>query len=250
MERKKKSNIKNEAVNYYEIDEFAFLLDKMIKKFIEENELESIEKLAYITHYNPYYIEAKYYNKVNSDIFDLFDLNNIDKEFIDDYREMKFELIFKENITEYINKIISKIKNISDFETIINLINIEELTDKNLFLDSINKKYEKVIKNEIGILEGEELKKAIKVVAKIVLINYIYNTDEKAKIDFANNKIKKLTKKIIPLVYIETINQCLKIEEDIKKETKKMKKIKIILKRKMILLNYLKILYLINSQVN
>ena len=219
--KKKKSNIKNEAVNYYEIDEFAFLLDKMIKKFIEENELESIEKLAYITHYNPYYIEAKYYNKVNSDIFDLFDLNNIDKEFIDDYREMKFELIFKENITEYINKIISKIKNISDFETIINLINIEELTDKNLFLDSINKKYEKVIKNEIGILEGEELKKAIKVVAKIVLINYIYNTDEKAKIDFANNKIKKLTKKIIPLVYIETINQCLKIEEDIKKRNEK-----------------------------
>lgn len=215
--KKKKSNIKSEATNYYEIDEFAFLLDQMIKKFIADNKLESIEKLAYITQYNPYYIDPKYYNKVNSDIFDLFDLNNVDKEFIGDFRDMKFELIFKENISEYINKIISKITNIQDFETIIDLINIDKLEDTNSFLDSINKKYEKVIKNEIGRLEDEELNKAVKVVAKLVIINYIYNTDEKRKTDFANNKIKKLNKKIIPLVYIETINQCLKIEEDNKK---------------------------------
>ena len=134
---------------------------------------------------------------------------------------MKFELIFKENISKYINKIISKITNIQDFETIIDLINFDELEDKNSFLDSINKKYEKVIKNEIGRLEGEELNKAVKIVAKLVIINYIYNIDEKKKTDFANNKIKKLNKKIIPLVYIEKINQCLKIAEDIKNRKEK-----------------------------
>ena len=83
-----------------------------------------IEKLAYITQYNPYYIDPKYSKKINFDIFDLFDLNNINNEFIENYRKMNFEIIFKEKIFEYIIKIIDKIKTIPDIDIIIKLVNI------------------------------------------------------------------------------------------------------------------------------
>ena len=210
----KKFVIKNEVINYYEIDEFAFLLDQMIKKHLSENkELESIEKLAYITKYNPYYTDSKYYNQVSSDIFDLLDLNNIDNDFIEHFKEMNFELIFKENIPEYINKIFSKINNISDFDTIIDLINIERLGDKTSFLDSVKKKYDKIITNDIELLTDKELNKAIKVISKLSIINFIFE-EEKKKFNFIEHKLKKLGKNIIPLIYIEIIRQCMKLEEN------------------------------------
>ena len=65
-----KFTIKKE-VKYYEIDEFAFLLDQIINKYINNNkELLNIEKLIFITKYNPYYTELKYFNKVDCGIFD------------------------------------------------------------------------------------------------------------------------------------------------------------------------------------
>ena len=210
----KKFTIKNEVINYFEIDEFAFLLDQMIKKHLsEKKDLESIEKLAYITKYNPYYTDSKYYNQVSSDIFDLLDLNNIDDDFIEHFREMNFELIFKENISEYINKIFSKINNISDFDTIIDLINIERLEDKTSFLDSVKKKYDKIITNDVELLKGKELNKAIKVISKLSIINFIFE-EEKKKFYFVDHKLKKLGKSIIPLIYIEIIRQCMKLEEN------------------------------------
>jgi hypothetical protein len=84
---------------------------------------------------------------------------------------MNFEIIFKENIVEYINKITSKIKTIFDFELIIKLINIKNISEKNIYLDSLNKKYDTIIKPKIESLTGDQLNEAIKVVAKIALIN-------------------------------------------------------------------------------
>ena len=54
--------IKKEANNYYQTDEFAFLIDQIMKKVLrdENQELNNISKLSYITTYNPYYkIEKK-----------------------------------------------------------------------------------------------------------------------------------------------------------------------------------------------
>ena len=211
----KKFTIKNDAINYYERDEFAFLLDQIIRKFINNNkELTNIEKLRYITQYNPYYIEHKYYNKVDTDIFELFDISNIDNDFIEDFKRMNFENIFKENIAEYINKILSKIKDISNFDTIIKLINIDNLEDKNIFLDFLKKKYDNIIKKEIGLLTDGQLKlnKAGKVAAEIAIINYIYEIDNK-RFDFIKKRIKKLDKNIIPLIFIEIMKICINIEE-------------------------------------
>ena len=239
-EKGKDSNIKKEAKNYFATDEFAFLIDQIIRKVLKKEELSNIEKLSYITTYNPYYKDSNYTDKAELDIFDLFDLNDIedDKDFISDFRKMNFEMIFKENISEYLDKIMSKIKTISNFDNIIRLINIQNIevlgkTDK--YLKSLNKRYENIIKDKINKLNGEELNKSIKVVADLVIINYKCEKKEEKKkkvkekdkvkdkikgkdkekkyFDFLEKRIKKLDRKLIPLIYIEIMNICIKEEE-------------------------------------
>ena len=231
--KEKKCIIKNDAIHYFEIDEFAFLLDQIIRRYINNNkkELSSIEKLAFITQYNPYYIDPKYCNKIDSNIFDLFDLNNIDNNFIVNFRKMNFEYIFMKNIEDYINKIISKIQNISHFEKIIKLINIKNLYKKDIFLDSSNKKYDIIIKNEIELLSDEKLNQAVKVIAKLIIINYTYEMCEK-KFDFIKRRIQTLDKKIIYLIFIEIIKICINNEEKKAKKQRRMKKRKKTKKRK------------------
>ena len=98
----KMTTIKKEANSYFERDEFAFILAQMITKYNNKSEVSDIEKLAFITGYNPYYIEPKYSNKVDCSIFDTLDLNQIDEKFIEDFKRRNFETIFKDNISEYI----------------------------------------------------------------------------------------------------------------------------------------------------
>jgi len=228
FQKKIKFTIKNEAINYYDRDEFAFILDQMIRQYINiDKDMPNIEKLAYITQYNPYYNEEKYYNKVDTEIFDNFNLNNVDNDFIEDFRKMNFELIFKENINEYINKIMSKIKNINDFDAIIKLINIKNISEKRIFLDVLNKKYDSIIKTDIGLLTDEKLNEAITIVAKIALINFVLEKEEKDgkdeeklknKFNFIRLKVKKLNKEIIPLIFIEIIKMCIEKENKLKNE--------------------------------
>ena len=234
--KNKKFSIKNEAINYYENDEFAFILNQIIRKFINNNkELSNIEKLGFITQYNPYYKEEKYYNQVDSDIFNSFDLNNIDDEFVEDFRKMGFEKIFKESISEYINKLISKIKTISNFDAILKIININDISEKNVFLDSLNKKYDSIIKPEISLLTDKKLNEALRVIANIALKNFIFEVKEK-RFNFIKNKVKKLNKNLVPLIYIEIIKICIdkekkeknngeeeeKEDNEIEKETKEL----------------------------
>jgi len=197
----KKFSIKNDSNNYYELDEFAYLLDQIIKKYIISNrELENIEKLAFITQYNPYYKDKKNTNNMDINIFDLFNLNNIDndQEFIGDFRNMEFEIIFKKNINEYINKILSKIKKISDFDNVIKLINIKKIDDKNIFLNSLSKTYEQIIKNN----EIEKKLKNYQILARLSILFFNYDSG-KNRFKFIDTKIKKLDRDIIPKIFIE-----------------------------------------------
>ena len=208
---RKNFTIKKDANNYFERDEFSFLLDQIIRQFINNNkELQNIEKLAYITQYNPYYIDPKYSNKVDCEIFDLFEFKNVDNYFIRDFKKMNFEIIFKENISEYIKKIFEKIKNISSLETIIKLINVEILEDKNIFLEQLQKSYDK-IRDNIEFLNNNN--KIVQVLAKLAIINYNYEIKEK-KFYFIKKTIKKLdNKEIIPLIFIEIIKICFRKED-------------------------------------
>ena len=211
--KKEKLIIKTDAENCFETDEFAFLLDQIIKKYILiHKELPDIDKLAYITQYNPYYKEPKYYKKVDTNIFDSFDLNNVEEEFIVNFREMKFEFIFKDKIYDYIAKITSKIRNISNFETVIKLIDIKNIGSKNVYilLSSLKKRYDEIVKKDI--LNNVNLDKALKVAAYLAVINYSYEEKNK-KFDFIKNNIKKLPKKVIPLIFIEIIKICISDEK-------------------------------------
>ena len=221
-----KFTIKKEAINYYELDEFAFLLDQRIRIYNNNPEVTNIEKLALITKFDPYYREPKYFNKADCGIFDFLDLDHIDNNFIQDFKHKNFEIIFKFNIYDYIKTFIEKIMNIPNFDTVIQLINIKNLGDNNklIYIDSLNKKYDEIISNEIGLLTDEKIKEAIYVVAKIAIINYIYEEKNK-KFDFINKRIKQLGK-ITPLILIEIINQCFNKEDNDKKEENGNKVIK------------------------
>ena len=207
-----KYTIKKEAINYFQRDEFAFLLDQIIRKYNNNPDVINIEKLAFITKYNPYYIEPKYSNKIDCAIFDSFDINTIDNEFIGYFREMDFEKIFKDNISEYIKKFFEKIKNIQNLDTIIKLINIKKIEKKDLYLDSLKKRYDIIISDKIGSLENEKLNEAVYVVAKIAIISYVYR-EKKKKFEFIKKLIKELDRKVIPLIFIEIINLCFNKED-------------------------------------
>ena len=201
-----KNIIRKESNAFFEKDEFAFLLNQMIKKFIHNNNLDNIEKLAFLVEYNPYYRESKYSHQIDcNDIIDLIDLSKIDYQFIEDFKNMRFEIIFKYNIVEYISKMVGKINKITDFETIIILINVKYIEDKNILLEQLKAKYDNIITNEIDSLTNENLEEAINNIAKIVIINYICQKEN--KLEFINSKrIKKFSKKTINLIYCKIIN--------------------------------------------
>ena len=197
--------IKREAKSYMDIDRFAFLLDENIKKYIDKNnDIGDIEKLDYISKFNPYYNDPKYSNKVNSDIFNSFSLTNINKEFIEDFKKMKFEKKFKNKLDEYITKMISKIKNIFNFGEISKLINIEYIEPKTIILEPLNKKFDNIIKQDIDELSGKNSEKALKIVADFTIFNFRYETKDRKK-DFISKKIKELPKNIVPKIFIEIV---------------------------------------------
>ena len=214
-----KFTIKRDAKIYFLRDEFTIILDQIIRKYNNnpENQMTNIDKLAFITKYNPYYIEPKYSNKVDSNIFDSFDLNIVNESEFNDFKGMNFEIIFKDNISDYIKKFMEKIKSIKDFDVVMKLINIDNIKDKNLYLKPLKLKYDNLISNEIGLLTDDKLKEAVYVVAKIAILNYVYENESK-RISFINERVKKLDKKIISAIYIEIIKISFNKEKGEKKD--------------------------------
>ena len=212
-------SIKKEANIYFQRDEFAIILDQIIKKYNNDpqNNMTNMDKLGFITKYNPYYIEPKYSSKVDCEIFESFDLNNC-KEF-SQFRSMNFEIIFKNNISDYIKKFMEKVKNISDFNVVLRLINIRNIDnneDKYFYLNQLITKYDEKVNNEIGLLTKTKLNEAIHLVSCLAIINYIYGK-EKEKFNFMNKKIKNIDdkdNKIISLILNEIANICFIKEEN------------------------------------
>ena len=76
------------------------------------------------------------------------------------------------------------------------------MNKKSIFLNSLNRKCDIIIKNEIELLNGEKLNKSNQVIAKIAITNFIHETN-KNKLKFIYNQIKKFDKNIICLIFIE-----------------------------------------------
>ena len=122
----KNSKLRKEVTEFREGDEFSFELDKKINNFIKtKKNLKPIEKLQLITSFNPYFKKDEYPKRVNSKIFELFELDNIDEDFIREFKKLEFELIFIDKLSDYIKSITSKIKKIEHIGIVMKLINIK-----------------------------------------------------------------------------------------------------------------------------
>ena len=213
---KNELNRKDDINRYNERDEFAFDLNLNIKELIElkKDQYNDEEKLGMIRKYNPYYnsnkIEdvKKFQNLRDTDIFNNINFKNPTEEFKLSFKKLNFEEAFKEKINEFINKITSKIIDISTFGTIIEIIDTQRIdNDKKYdFYNNLKEKYKYImIESEKELLKDEDkLNKAIKIISNFIRIIF---SDEN-NTDFLEDQIKKLNDKLQSLIYFELIQKC------------------------------------------
>ena len=202
------TEIKNDIEIYYKRDEFTFVLNRNIKDYLSKNDLSNERKLLIIEQYNPYFNEEdieRYGKNRDVDIFDCLNFDKSNEKFIKNFRVLNFEKIFKLNISEFLNKIVSKINNISNFDTVLELININRIPELNRkeYYNLLKDKYEECIKKEIESISSEtELNKPIKILSKFVINLFLYEKNN----NFLENRISKLENRIKSLIYNELIN--------------------------------------------
>ena len=201
----KKSEIKDDINKYCQRDEFSFLLDKNIKKFLEINkELSNVDILGFIEAFNPYYKEDNYSYKRESYIFNYLNINDNNNQFIQTFRKFEFEKMFKDNIIEFLIKMISKIQNIFNFGTILELLDITKISKVNDYLSLLKKKYEDIIKKDKKSLSINHLKEEAKIIANFFDLIYKYEGNFK----FIEKKIKELNTMTASLTYYELLKKC------------------------------------------
>ena len=211
--------IKEDIQKYLDRDEYAFILDKNVKAYIEsnKNELSDSEILGYIEQYDPYFKEDKYKYKIDTIIFDYIKFDSLDSQFIDSFKKLNFEEIFKDSMNAFLNKMMSKITSTLKFGVIMDLINIERIKNKNKskdkskeYISMLQQKYDNIIIREI--VKGEKIdhSQEIKIIAKFVKLLFDNDNSEKKEptINFLKKKIQKLGSKISPLIYNELIIIC------------------------------------------
>ena len=205
-------NIKNDINRYLERDEFSFMLNKLIKEFLEikKNGITNAEILGTIEKFNPYFSvrdkgdKDKYKNNREVYIFDNVNFKKTTDTFTKTFRKLNFEEMFEENITDYINKITDKIEDIQTFGNIIKLIDeskIKEEKQKDYFR-ILKEKYKLVVKVDIkSIKSDKELEKAIKIIAEFASKVFLFDKNT----GFLKEEIKQLDDKIKSPIYIELI---------------------------------------------
>ena len=200
------SIIINDVNRYYERDEFAFILNKNIKDFFEINKekITDLEKLDTFVKFNPYFNadNEKYKNSRETYIFDYINFGKTTEEFNEAFHRLNFEAIFQENMTEFIYKITSKIKDIPTFGNIIKLIDVTRIHEKKKdYYNILKNKYEYIIKYDIQFLKGDKSDKAIKIVCEFISKIFL----DENNTSFLEERISKLDEKIKFLIYSELI---------------------------------------------
>ena len=216
-DKEKDISIIKDIIGFYEIDEFAYLLNENIKHFFKakKGKLTNSEILGYIVTYNPYYKECKYKDRRDPYIlldelvleYDIYstdeDLIKDHIQFIEIFQALEIEDIFKDNLVKFIDVMVNKIWDISSFDTVIDLIRVEKIKDKiKEYLEKLKNKYELVVKYEIEKLSDEKIKRPVEIVAKFVILLF----EQENNVDFLKNNIKKL--KICPLIYNQLMIIC------------------------------------------
>ena len=132
---------------------------------------------------------------------------NLDKnseEFTETFRRLEIVTMLKDKIIEFLNIMISKIKNIYDLGTVLELIDIKKISKVDEFFAQLKKKYETNIKKQLKSLNYKELNKPAKILAKFFDFIYIHEKN----CDFVEKNIEKLDKKINFLIINELVRIC------------------------------------------
>jgi len=213
---KKDTKIKEEATKLHNTEYFGNLLDKNIFKFIEnEKNITNIEIISLIKGYDVYYTDDdKYINERNVDIFNKINFESVDEEFINEFKKCNFELKFKNQIDRYLIKLFEKMKNIEDFDTILKLININNLAGKkDEYLKLLNQKYDSLINEFSFNSEKEDEKTYEKKIDSLSLLTNFLCLHQK-NFNFISERINKLNKKIGYRIYLKLIEEK-EIHEDL-----------------------------------
>ena len=225
-DKEKDKDIIKDITDFLKIDEFAYLLNDNIRKYFTEKKgkLKNSEILGYIQKYNPYYKEEEYKFRREAYILDdltfEYDIDSIDEDvlkehsiFIETFKSLEYEDIFKNNMVKFIDTMINKIKDISSFDTIIDLIRVDKIEEKaKEYLEKLKNKYELIVKPEIEKLSDDKLKRPVEIIAKFEKLIFEQENNK----DFLENNINKL--KICPLIYNQLMIICKDDKYNVMKE--------------------------------
>ena len=132
-----------EEINIFINDgNFENEINERVKRYIENNtDKITNTEIINLINLNVYYHDEKYKSKRETNILEKIKLENIDEEFINDFKKVKFEKIFEGDFKKYVTVLIGKIKKIQDFDIILKLININGLNQGNIktYLIILNK---------------------------------------------------------------------------------------------------------------
>ena len=199
-------NIKNDINSYYERDEFAVILNRLITNFFEikKDKLTNSEIIGTLVKYNPYFSmeeedREKYKNSRSTSFLDNINLKKITTSFIGNFRRFNLEKIFEENIGDFIDKIISKINNITTFGNVIKLIDVNRIKEeKQIYYFEKLKRYFQILKNDLILIKDKkELKNAIIIISEFISMIFLFEKNNCFLKEQINKLLEQETKELI-----------------------------------------------------
>lgn len=171
------NNIYKNAEETDEKDELAYILNRIIQKNIEEEkEITNDQIINQITKFDIYYQEDIYIERRELYFLDKINFDETEKDWLDPYKNSKFEDIFNKAIDNYILKLVSKIKKMEDLGTVISIINedkIKNMGKMEFLIDLLRRKALNFMKNTNLFKEPEMKNEKLSALTKLfeIIIN-------------------------------------------------------------------------------
>ena len=222
-DQEKDKKIIKDIGDFHKNDDFAYHLNEKLKIFFKNNKGKTNKEiLGYIQEYNPYYQEEQYKYKIGAYILDdlnfQYDLYNTDEDykkehylFIKTFQKLEYEDIFKDNMVKFLELMVKKIKDISSFDTTMDLIRINKIGEKvSEYIQKLKNKYEILIKPEledIAKVAKDKLKRPVEIIAKFEKLIF----EKEKNINFLKDNISTLK---IPNLNFSIYNELMKLCKD------------------------------------
>ena len=220
---KEDNKIKREIKVAFKKGIFLHQIDKIIKEYIAKTDISNLEIIEIIHDYDEYYTNPNpnYLKKREPQILEKIDFEKIkidlekkNENFIKKFKEMEFEKIFATDLKNYLLLFTNKLKKISDFDIIFQMINIDALgSEKSTYLTQIKNKYPLALKKSELSENDPNLIKSLVNLTTYICIN-------ENKIEFLEkiiNKNKIIKPSVMHKIYIGLINFVKKIKTNLLK---------------------------------